>query len=81
VLHYDPGFGVGILIAFVAIGMGFGTFLGHFIGVDKSETSYHLYCQGVCRGGKLVVVQASDDLVTRTVSTLRQEHAVDVTTL
>jgi hypothetical protein len=80
-LHYNPGFGVGILIAFVVIGVGFGAFLGHFVGIDKSETSYHLYCQGVCRGGKLVVVQASDELVTKAVNTLRQDRAAGVKAL
>jgi hypothetical protein len=83
-LHYNPGFGVGILIAFVAIGVGFGAFLGHFFGVDKSETSYHLYCQGVCRGAKVVVVQSSDDLddlTAKAVSTLRQGEAVGVKAL
>jgi hypothetical protein len=77
-LHYNPGIGVGILIAFAAIGMGFGAFMGHFVGVDKAETSYHLFCQGVCRGGKLVVVQASDEQVANAVSTLRQGEAVGV---
>jgi hypothetical protein len=80
-LHYNPGFGVGILIAFVAIGVGFGAFIGHFFGIDKSETSYHLYCQGVCRGAKVVVVQARDELVTEAVSTLHQGKAMGVQTL
>ena len=80
-LHYNPGFGVGVLIAFVAIGVGFGAFIGHFVGVDKSETSYHLYCQGVCWGAKVVVVQASDELVANAVSTLRQDKALGVKTL
>jgi hypothetical protein len=80
-LQYDAGFGAGILIVFVAIGVGFGAFLGHFVGVDKAESSYHLYCQGVCRGGKLVVVQASDELVANAVDTLRQGKAVGVKTL
>ena len=80
-LYYDPGFGVGILIAFVAIGMGFGAFLGHFVGVDKSESGYHLYCQGVCRGGKVVVVQASEELAAEAVSRLHHEDAFGVTIL
>jgi hypothetical protein len=80
-LHYNPGFGVGILIAFVAIGTGFGAFMGHFVGVDKAETGYHLYCRGVCRGGKVVVVQASDELAASAASTLRYEDAFGVTTL
>jgi hypothetical protein len=80
-LHYNPGFGVGILIAFVAIGLGFGAFMGQFIGVDKSERSYHLYCQGVCRGGKLVVVQASDELVAKAMSTLCQGEAMGIKAL
>jgi hypothetical protein len=80
-LHYNPGFGVGILIAFVAIGVGFGAFMGHFVGVDKAERSYHLYCQGVCRGAKVVVVQASDELVANAVRTLRRAEAVGVKAL
>jgi hypothetical protein len=80
-LYYSPGFGVGILVAFVAIGMGFGAFMGHFVGVDKSETGHHLYCQGVCRGGKVVVVQASDELAAEAASTLQHEDAFGVTTL
>jgi hypothetical protein len=80
-LYYNPGFGVGILIAFVGIGMGFGAFLGHFVRVDKSESGYHLYCQGVCRGGEVLVVQASDELAPEAVSTLRHEDAFGVITL
>ena len=80
-LHYNPGFGVGVLIAFVAIGVGFGAFIGHFFGIDKSETSYHLYCQGVCRGAKVVVVRARDELVTEAVRTLHQGKAMGVQTL
>ena len=80
-LYYNPGVGVGILIAFVAIGMGFGAFMGHFVGVDKAETNHHLYCQGVCRGGKVVVVQASDELAAEAVSALRHEDAFGVMTL
>ena len=80
-LHYNPGFGVGIVIAFVAIGVGFGAFMGHLVGFDKSETSYHLYCQGVLRGATVVVVRAGDELVANAVSTLRNEDTFGVTTL
>jgi hypothetical protein len=59
-LHYNPGFGVGILIAFVAIGMGFGAFEGCFVGVGEAERGTHLYCQGVRLGAKVTVVQAKD---------------------
>ena len=80
-LHYNPGFGVGILIVFVAIGTGFGAFMGHFVGVDRSERDYHLYCQGVCRGGQLFVVQASDALAAKAMDFLRQSKAVGVKVL
>jgi hypothetical protein len=80
-LHYNPGFGVGILIAFVVIGMGFGAFMGCFVGVGEVERGTHLYCQGVRLGAKVVVVQASDGLVAKTVSTLQQDRAVGVKTL
>lgn len=80
-LHYNAGFGVGILIVFVAIGTGFGAFMGHFVGVDRSERSYHLYCQGVCRGGQLIVVQAGDDLAAKAMGSLRQSKAVGVKVL
>jgi hypothetical protein len=80
-LHYNPGFGAGILIAFVAIGMGFGAFMGCFVGVGQMEEGTHLYCQGLRLGGKVVVVRASDDLVAKTVSTLQQDTAVGVKTL
>jgi hypothetical protein len=80
-LHYNPGFGVGILIAFVAIGVGFGAFMGCFVGVGEVERGTHLYCQGVRLGAKVVVVQANDELIARAMSTLRQENAVGVKTL
>ena len=80
-LHYNPGFGVGILIAFVAIGVGFGAFMGCFVGVGEVERGTHLYCQGVRLGAKVIAVQANCDLVAGAMSTLRQENAVGVKTL
>jgi hypothetical protein len=80
-LHYNPGFGVGILIAFVAIGVGFGAFMGCFVGFGEVERGTHLYCQGLRLGGKVVVVRASDELVAKTVSTLQQDTVVGVKTL
>ena len=78
---FSSAFGVGILVAFVTIGAAFGAFMGHFVGMDKAERGYHLYCQGVCRGGKVVVVQASDELAAKAVSTLHQSKAVGVKAL
>jgi hypothetical protein len=77
-LHYGPEFGIGVLAAFIVIGTVFGAFMGHFFGVDKSERSYHLYCQGACRGAKVVAVQVNDELTTRTMSALRRENALGV---
>jgi len=81
IFDFGSALGVGILAAFVTIGAAFGAFMGHFVGMDKAERGYHLYCQGVCRGGKVVVVQTSDELVAKAVSTLRHEDALGVTTL
>jgi hypothetical protein len=80
-LHYGPEFGIGILVAFTVIGTVFGAFIGHFFGVDESQKGNHLYCQGVRLGGKLVAVQASDDLVAEVMRILRQEKALGVETL
>jgi hypothetical protein len=80
-MHYNPGFGIGILIAFVAIGMGFGAFMGCFVGVGEMERGTHLYCQGVCMGAKVLAVQANCDVVAAAMSTLRQENVVGVKTL
>jgi hypothetical protein len=77
-LHYGPEFGIGILVAFIVVGTVFGAFMGHFFGVDKSERSYHLYCQGACRGAKVIAVQVNDELIARTMSTLRQVDALGV---
>ena len=81
IFDFSSGFGVGILAAFLTIGAAFGAFMGHFVGMDKAERRYHLYCQGVCLGAKVVVVQASDELVAKAMSTLHQSMAVGVKTL
>ena len=81
IFDFSSAFGVGILVAFVTIGAAFGAFMGHFVGMDKAERGYHLYCQGVCRGGKVIVVRASDELVAKAVSTLHQSKAVGVKAL
>jgi len=80
-LRFSPGFGIGILVAFIAIGTAFGAFLGCFFGVDESERCYHLYCRGVCLGARMVAVQASDELVATAMRTLRHEDAFGVATL
>lgn len=80
-LHYTPGFGVGILIVFVAIGIGFGAFMGCFVGFGEVERGTHLYCQGLRLGGKVVVVRVNDEQVAKTVSTLQQDRVVGVKTL
>lgn len=77
-LRFNPGFGMGVLVAFIAIGTAFGAFLGCFFGVDESERCYHLYCRGVCLGAKVVAVQASDELVAKATRTLRNVKGVGV---
>jgi len=77
-LRFNPGFGMGVLVAFIAIGTAFGAFLGCFFGVDESEKCYQLYCRGVCLGAKVVAVQTSDELVATATRTLRHGKAVGV---
>ena len=77
-LRFNPGFGIGVLVAFIAIGTAFGAFLGCFFGVDESEKCYQLYCRGVCLGAKVVAVQTSDELVATATRTLRHGKAVGV---
>jgi hypothetical protein len=73
--------GIAKLIPFLVIGAVFGAFMGCFAGIGEGEESTHLYCQGVRLGGEVVVVRASDELVAKTVSTLRQNRAEGVKTL
>lgn len=80
-LHFGPGFGIGALLAFIAIGTAFGAFLGCFFGVDHAEQSRHLYCRGVEQGAQLIAVQANDDLVANAMRILREQTAAGITTL
>jgi hypothetical protein len=52
--------------------------MGSVVGVGELEKDTHLYTQGVSRGGVLMVMQVSDELASRTMSTLRQARAVGV---
>jgi hypothetical protein len=80
-LHLKTWSCVGILTGSVAISLGLGALMGHLVGVYESGRSYHLYCREVCRGAKVVVVQASDEMVAKATSTLRQGRAVGVKAL
>jgi hypothetical protein len=73
--------GIAKLIPFLVIGAVFGVFMGCFAGIGEGEESTHLYCQGVRMGGKLIVVQASDELAAKAISTLCHENAIGVTAL
>jgi hypothetical protein len=75
-LHFAPGFGIGALLAFIAIGTAFGAFLGHLVGIDQAEQGSHLYCRGVELGAQLVAVRANDELAARAMSLLREEKVV-----
>jgi hypothetical protein len=80
---FNNGLALGIarLLPFFGIGAAFGAFMGCFVGVGEGEESTHLYCQGVRMGGKLVVVQANDELAAKAINTLCQEDAIGVTAL
>ena len=80
-LRFGPGFGIGILLAFIAIGTTFGAFLGCFFGVDRAEQGRHLYCRGVELGAHLIAVRADDELAAKTMSILREQKVAGVTTL
>jgi hypothetical protein len=80
---FNNGLASGIvrLLPFLGIGAALGAFMGCFVGVGEGEESTHLYCQGVRMGGKLIVVQANDELAAKAISTLCHENAVGVTAL
>jgi hypothetical protein len=80
-LRFGPGFGIGILLAFIAIGTAFGAFLGCFFGVDRAEQGRHLYYRGVELGAQLIAVRADDELVAKTMSILREQKVAGLTTL
>ena len=75
---YSLASGIGTLLSYIAIGTVFGAIMGSFVGVGELEKDTHLYTQGVSRGGVLMVMQVSDELASRTMSTLRQARAVGV---
>jgi hypothetical protein len=80
-LHFGPGFGIGILVAFIALGTAFGAFLGQFVGVDEAEKCRHLYCRGVELGAQLVAVRADDELAERAMNLLRAQRITGMTIL
>jgi hypothetical protein len=75
-LHFGPGFGIGALLAFIAVGTAFGAFLGYLVGVDQAEQGSHLYCRSVELGARLVAVRADDELAAGAMSLLRRQNGV-----
>jgi hypothetical protein len=76
--NYSLASGIGTLASYITIGTIFGAIMGSVVGVGELEKDTHLYTQGVSRGGVLMVMQVSDELASRTMSTLRQTRAVGV---
>ncbi len=72
-LRFGPGFGIGILLAFIAIGTTFGAFLGCFFGVDRAEQGRHLYCRGVEQGAQLIALRANDELAAKVMNFFREQ--------
>ena len=77
---YEPVYAAGTLIAGILIGALIGGLIGAFIGADQSEKAVHLYTQGVRLGGKLVVVQATQDQIPLAQAVLKQADAHGVCT-
>jgi hypothetical protein len=77
-LHFGPGFGIGILLAFIAIGTTFGAFLGCFFGVDRAEQGRHLYCRGVEQGAQLIALRADDELVAKVTSFFHEQKMTGI---
>jgi hypothetical protein len=80
-LRFGPGFGIGILLAFIAIGTTFGAFLGCFLGVDRAEQGRHLYCRGVERGAQVIALRADDELVAKVTSFFREQKMAGIRVL
>jgi hypothetical protein len=80
-LRFGPGFGIGILLAFIAIGTTFGAFLGCFFGVDRAEQNHHLYCRGVEQGAQLIALRADDELAAKVTSFFREQKISEMTIL
>jgi hypothetical protein len=82
--HYcelDSTYGIGILLGFLIIGGLVGALLGQWIGLDASEQSSHLYTQAAHFGGRVVAVEANDELVEKVMDILRQANAIGVRVL
>lgn len=78
---YDSTYSVATLVGFVLVGGLVGALLGLWIGIDALERDTHLYVQGLNLGGKLVIVQADDEHITKAMDILRDGHGVGVTAL
>jgi hypothetical protein len=72
-LRFGPGLGIGILLAFIAIGTTFGAFLGCFFGVDRAEQGRHLYCRGVEQGAQVIALRGDNELVAKVMDFFREQ--------
>jgi hypothetical protein len=78
---FDSAYAVIILVGFLIIGALVGALLGQWIGLDASEQDSHLYTQAAHFGGRVVAVQANDELVAKVTDILRQADAIGVRVL
>lgn len=66
------------VIGFTILGALLGAVAGLFIGLGQVDSRTELYTQGVLRGGKMLAVKVSDELVSKVTSILQQENAEGV---
>jgi len=74
-LSFGRPYGIVAFLGAILAGAFVGGFLGCFMGVAQREADNHLYIQGTRLGGRVVIVQASEQDVERANLILEQENA------
>lgn len=80
-LGFEQTFGVVAFLGAILAGAFIGGFLGGIVGMAEFEKDSHLYIQGARMGGRLIVVQASEEDAERVRFILEQDKASGVKSL
>jgi hypothetical protein len=80
-LGFGQVYGIFTILAVLLAGAIIGAILGSIVGIAEFEKNSHLYVQGARLGGRVIVVQASDEDAERVKRILEQANASGVKAL
>jgi hypothetical protein len=80
-LHFGQAYGIGTFLGGILAGAFVGGGLGCMVGAAEFEKDSHLYVQGARMGGRVIVIQVSEEESDSVKLILQQEKASGVKTL